>query len=398
MSAEVVPLSRVPLLEDAATPMVGCVVLIPADRRADQLASLFARRGAATRHTPVLSLVPYSCDPVLLAATSQLIAAPPDIVVVTTAVGFRGWIEAADSVGLAAALLDVLAGARIIARGPKALGAIQSAGLHAAWYAPSETAAEMTEHLLTAGVRGARVAVQHHAGGSDGLAEALTAAGAQVVDLVMYRLGPAPDPSAVEASVHQAATGPLDAVTFTSAMAVRAWFAAAGVLGLGDIIRQRHASGALVIAAVGPVCAAPLRCLGIEPLVPDRSRLGALVRIVVEHYEQAAGAAIRTVAGDLQVRATAAVLDGRCLPLTPTAVDILRLLAHRPGAVVSRAQVLQVLPGKPRGEHAAEVAVSRLREACGAPGLIRTVVKRGYRLELRGTDQECDQGRALDPA
>ena len=52
MSAEVVPLSRVPLLEDAATPMVGCVVLIPADRRADQLASLFARRADASQRKP----------------------------------------------------------------------------------------------------------------------------------------------------------------------------------------------------------------------------------------------------------------------------------------------------------------------------------------------------------
>jgi uroporphyrinogen-III synthase len=33
-------------------------------------------------------------------------------------------------------------------------------------------------------------------------------------------------------------------------------------------------------AAVGPVTAEPLREAGIDPLVPDRYRLGALVRLV----------------------------------------------------------------------------------------------------------------------
>ena len=40
----------------------------------------------------------------------------------TTGIGFRGWVEAADAVGLAEDLLDVLGAARLIARGPKARG------------------------------------------------------------------------------------------------------------------------------------------------------------------------------------------------------------------------------------------------------------------------------------
>ncbi len=366
----------------AGRPMAGCVVLITAERRADQLDSLFERRGARVRHAPVLTLVPHSDDPVLLAATRSLIERPPDIVVVTTAVGFRGWIEAADSEGLATALLSTLAGTRLIARGPKALGAIQSSGLTAAWSAPTETAAEVAEHLLDRGIAGLRIAVQHHAGGSDGLDEALRAAGAEVVDLVMYRQGPPRDPSAVEASVHQAAGGQLDTICFTSAMAVHCWQSAVDEAGLWDVVFRRITSGELVVAAVGPVSAAPLRARGVAPLVPERSRLGALVRVVAEHYQALEHDALATSAGLLQLRASTAVLDGRVIQLTPGALDLLRLLASRPGAVVSRAEVVQVLPGNAGAEHAAEVAVSRLREACGAPGLVRTVVKRGYRLDI----------------
>jgi uroporphyrinogen-III synthase len=37
-----------------------------------------------------------------------------------------------------------------------------------------------------------------------------------------------------------------------------------------------------------------------------------------------------------------------------------------------------VLPGESEDPHTAEVAVARLREAVGCPGLVQTVIKRGY--------------------
>jgi uroporphyrinogen-III synthase len=58
---------------------------------------------------------------------------------------------------------------------------------------------------------------------------------------------------------------------------------------------------------------------------------------------------------------------------------LLREFTARPGHVVSRAGLLKVTPGE-GGEHAAEVAVGRLRTALGDPRIIQTVMKRGYRL------------------
>jgi uroporphyrinogen-III synthase len=58
---------------------------------------------------------------------------------------------------------------------------------------------------------------------------------------------------------------------------------------------------------------------------------------------------------------------------------VLRALADRPGLVVSRPALLAALPGAGE-EHAVETAVARLRSALGQPGLVQTVVKRGYRL------------------
>lgn len=358
--------------------MAGCTVLVTADRRAGELAAALQRRGAAVRHAPALSIRPHIDDDELLQTTRTLIDAPPDVLVVTTGIGFRSWVEAADVQGLADDLLAGLAGVRIVARGPKARGAIQAAGLTADWVAESETAAEIAEVLLGEGVAGLRIAIQQHGAGADGLDEAFAAAGAEVVDLVVYRWGPPADPEALLASVHAAADGEIDAVVFTSAPGAAAWLEQADAAGVLGRVVERMRGGGLVAAAVGPVTARPLRELGVEPLAPERGRMGALVRALIDHYSDALS--LETARGALQVRSRVAVLDGQVLPLSPSGLEVLRLLADHHGRVVSREQVLAVLPGTSNDPHAAEVAVGRLRDAVGRE-LVKTVVKRGYRLE-----------------
>ncbi|WP_402375901.1 uroporphyrinogen-III synthase [Isoptericola rhizosphaerae] len=362
--------------------MAGCTVLVTADRRSGELAAALERRGAAIRHAPALSMIPHVDDDALVTATAGLVADAPDVVVATTGVGFRAWIEAADAHGLADDLLRVLGEARIVARGPKARGAVQAAGLAADWVAESETSAEVAEVLLSEGVSGLHVAIQHHGAGADGLDEVFAKAGARVSPLVVYRWGPAPDPQAVQASVRAAAAGEIDAVVFTSAPGAEAWMEAVEAAGVRDEVVSRFTTGELVAASVGSVTSRPLVARGIAPLEPERGRLGALVRALVGHYEHIESVALSTVAGSLVIRARVAVLDGQVLPLSPTGVEVLRLLASAGGDVVSRDQVLEVLPGDSRDGHAVEVAVARLREAAGRRDLVKTVVKRGYRLEL----------------
>jgi uroporphyrinogen-III synthase len=91
---------------------------------------------------------------------------------------------------------------------------------------------------------------------------------------------------------------------------------------------------------------------------------------------------VSTQAGRLQVRRTVALLDGHVLPVSPSGLEVLRLLADAAGDVVTRGQVLSVLPGDSTDPHAAEVAIARLREVCGGRAMVQTVVKRGYRLAL----------------
>lgn len=355
--------------------LTGCVVLITAERRATELAGALERRGAITKHAPALSMLPHADDEALLECTRSVIARPPDTVVATTGIGFRAWIEAADTAGLAEDLVRVLGSARLIARGPKARGAIQAAGLTADWVAESETSAEVAELLLEEGVDGLDVVIQHHGAGADGLDEELHDAGATVRNVVVYRWGPPKDPELVLDSVRAVADGEIDAVTFTSAPAATAWLGVARQAGILDAVLHRED---VLVAAVGPVTAAPLWAVGLEPLMPDRGRLGSFVRAITAHY--AAQPGVATSAGALHLRRGGAVLDGRDLALTPSGLAVLRLLTDNIGTVVSRDAVLDALPGGSRDPHAAEVAIARLRDVVGRQ-VIRTVVKRGYRLE-----------------
>lgn len=270
-----------PLLSTALT---GRRIVVAVDRKAGELSTALRRHGAAIEHAPPMSTIPHIDDAALLARSRELIAAPPQILVALTGIGFRGWIEAADAAGLGEELRTALAGARIVARGPKARGAVQQAGLSVSWTAEGEVAAEVADHLLAGDLAGARIAVQHHGSGSDGLDARFTEAGAEVVSLTVYRWGPTKDPAALRASVEHAGGGAADAVVFTSAPGAQAWLEDAETAGMLPAIRERAQAGELLLAAVGPVTAAPLEVRGLPSLQPERMRLGSLVRAVVAHY------------------------------------------------------------------------------------------------------------------
>lgn len=103
---------------------------------------------------------------------------------------------------------------------------------------------------------------------------------------------------------------------------------------------------------------------------------------MVTHYGGADAVLIPTTVGRLGIRSSGIVLDGEFTPLPRTGVEILRALGRAPGAVVSRADLIAALSSSEASGHAVEVAVARTRDALGGLDLIRTVYKRGYRLDV----------------
>ena len=78
-----------------------------------------------------------------------MIEARPDVVLVTTGYGMRRWFEVADAAGLGAQLSEVLEEAPILARGPKAVGAVRAAGLEDAQVSAHETTASLVDAIET---------------------------------------------------------------------------------------------------------------------------------------------------------------------------------------------------------------------------------------------------------
>lgn len=361
-------------------PLAGYTVGVTAARRADELGTMLERRGAAVLHGPAIRIVPLADDTRLREATLELIERPPDITVATTGIGFRGWVEAADGWGLGEDLLAALSGGRLIARGPKARGAIRASGLVDEWSPPSESSAEVLDYLLDGGVDGLRIAVQLHGEPLPDVVEALTVAGAEVVEVPVYRWEPPADLAPMDRVTDAALSGGVDVLVFTSAPAAASLLARAKERGVRDelIAAMR---GPILTLCVGPVTAGPLEAVDVPTVQPQRSRLGAMVR----RLEAELPARVRRlpVAGHwLELRGHAVLVDGQLRAVPPTGMALLRVLARRPGRVVARAELLRALPGGGGDEHAVETAVARLRSALGVPSLVQTVVKRGYRLAL----------------
>ena len=369
------------------TQLVGATIGITSDRRSEELIGTFTRRGAQVVHAPTMRIVPVTEDEELLAGTREALADPPDVLLVTTGIGLRAWVESADAAGLADDLVAALRPSYVVARGPKARGALRAAGLPERWTAATEQTAEAVQHLVDEGVEGRSVLVQLHGAAGVEELEPLVAAGARVRTVTPYHWREPRDPGAVDRLVDAVVARSLDAVTFTAAPAVVALLDAAAARGLRDEVVAALAAGApgaggedgVVACAVGDVTAAPLRAAGVEPLVPGRWRLGAMMRVLADHLEEHPRAAVTTPAGRLVVRARAALLDGTPLELAPGPLGVLARLAAAVGSVVPRARLLEALPSA-AGDHAVDVAVARVR-AVLPDGVVRTVVKRGYSLE-----------------
>ncbi|MFF5983678.1 uroporphyrinogen-III synthase [Streptomyces olindensis] len=361
-------------------PLAGFTVGVTAARRADELGALLQRRGAAVLHAPALRIVPLADDSELLAATKEIIEQVPDIVVATTAIGFRGWVEAADGWGLGEDLLSRLAGVRILARGPKVKGAVRAAGLTEEWSPSSESMAEVLDRLLEEGVEDLRIAIQLHGEPLPGFVEALREGGAEVVGVPVYRWMPPEDLGPVDRLLDATVSRGVDALTFTSAPAAASLLSRAEERGLLPEVLAALSHDVLP-ACVGPVTALPLQSRGIDTVQPERFRLGPLVQLLCQ--ELPGRARSLPIAGHrVEIRGHAVLVDGDLKPVPPAGMSLLRALSRRPGWVVSRADLLRALPGSGRDEHAVETAMARLRTALGTPKLIQTVVKRGYRLAL----------------
>lgn len=255
--------------------MRGARIGITAARRATEQAALVEAMGGVPVVGPAIGVDVAHQGAGLAASVDELIARPPHVAVFITGIGGRHLIEAARAAGRDDALRGALAGAAVIARGPKARRALARAGIDVHWTADPAEVATVREHLLAGGagpLAGRRVMVQCVGAAPEPMVPVLEAAGADVLAVHPYRFATGAQAAARDALADAVAGGRVAAVTFTSALAVE---------GFADAMEARghDAHPRVLMVAVGPVTRRALHERGwrvdVEPAVP---KMGAMYR------------------------------------------------------------------------------------------------------------------------
>ncbi|MDI9548331.1 MAG: hydroxymethylbilane synthase [Chloroflexota bacterium] len=191
-------------------------------------------------------------------------------IVFTSANAVRVFLAALEEEGLPA---NAAAACRIAAVGPATEGALLAAGLHAG-YVPDQYLGE----AIARGVDvepGERVLLPRAVDGGSELPEILTARGAVVDDIAIYRSCPV----ALTAESVQALERGVDAVIFTSGSTARRFAAALAQTALADLLER------CTIVCIGPKTAEAVRQLGYTPHVTaDVHTEEGLIEALIDRY------------------------------------------------------------------------------------------------------------------
>ncbi|NLS10522.1 uroporphyrinogen-III synthase [Nesterenkonia sp. MY13] len=359
----------------------GFRIGVTSDRRSEELIAAFERRGAEVMHSPALRITSLTESITLQQDTNAVIAAKPDFTIITTAYGMRRWAEAADTYGTWGDLYEVLQNSSILVRGPKARGAVRAAGLDDDGAAEDERTDTVLDMLLEQDIRGKTVVFQLHGMLNHQQVFRVEQAGAKVLTVMPYTWSKPPEDSDLLKMIDAVIERQLDMVTFTAAPAVDAFLGVAQQYGKREDLVEALQTDVLS-AAVGGVTANPLADAGIEAVIPHRWRLGAMIKKVCDHLETHHILRAETAQGPMEIRGHQVEFpDSSADPvrLSPAPLTLLRELVMAGGTVLSRDQLLAVLP-LCDSEHALEMLISRLRKSLPVSEVVGTVVKRGYRL------------------
>src|SRR5690348_14523125 len=175
---------------------------------------MFGRLGAHVMLGPTIATVKLPDPDLLRRRTEEIIADPPDYFIANTGIGIRTWLGAADDWGLSRPLVEALGRATVTSRGPKATGALSSAGLPPQWKSSTEQLGDLVDHVIDQGLSGRRVVLQLH--GDDGaeFVARLEEAGARVTTVPVYIWQLPEDPRPALNLIDHTCAGDVDALTF----------------------------------------------------------------------------------------------------------------------------------------------------------------------------------------
>lgn len=267
-------------MTEASTPrgLTGRRIALFETRFRDELANLVRKQGGDPIVGPTMVEAPLELGPEVRAFADALRAGTIDAILVLTGVGNRKLATLLEPIMPREELRDLLSTILVAARGPKAVQALRELGVKASVVAPEPHTWQSLLEALEAAMplTGKRVALQQYGVPHERLTRALEEAGAQVVQVPVYRWQLPDDTAPLEHVVTEICAQRVDAILFTAGPQ-------AGVLlevarNRGQEPALRAALDRIGVGSIGPSCTEALRNLELEPdFEPEHNKMGHLV-------------------------------------------------------------------------------------------------------------------------
>ena len=244
--------------------MKSKVVAILETRVGAHLAEMVVRRGGIAMQAPALEEVPDVDPRDVTALLAEWRERPFKVVIFQTGVGTRGLFAAADTLGVTQNLLELIAGAVVIVRGPKPTGELNARQVRIDLRAAAPfTTDTVLSALSEIPIHDSKVLVQRYGATNKELHDSLTGRGATVREIATYRWSLPSDVRPLVELLDALEHGNVDATVFTSAVQMHNLYAVAESGQRAD--RLISALGRTIVASIGPVCSRTLRQYGVEP-------------------------------------------------------------------------------------------------------------------------------------
>ncbi len=251
-----------------------------------ELASLVERFGGTPYSVPAVRETPLEQPEEIGAFVDALCAGRFTLVVLMTGVGVTALLREADRLGRLDAALASLRKTTTLCRGPKPVAVLRRNDVPVGMTAAEpHTTTEVLQAIDGVSVTGKAVALVHYGERNEAAADGLRARGALVHEICLYEWRLPDDLAPLQRLVGDIIAGRVDAIAITSQIQCRHLFQIADTLGAGRALAEAL-NASVVVAAVGPVCAAALRSFGVIPHVqPPHPKMGPMMIALADYFE-----------------------------------------------------------------------------------------------------------------
>ncbi|MEQ1793251.1 MAG: uroporphyrinogen-III synthase [Nitrospira sp.] len=261
----------------------GIAVAAFESRMAPEMTRLIERYGGRPSVAPALRELPIQDNPTALRFGVRLIEGQVDVLVLMTGVGTTALFDILKSRHPMSSIMVGVKQAAIVARGPKPVAALKALGITPTLIVPEpntwvDVVSTLDEYRP---VKGLRVAVQEYGSSNPEFLESLTARGADVFPVPVYKWGLPEDLAPLRLVLADLLAGTVPVMLITNAAQID------HVMQLleqeGKVPLFREACKTIIVASIGPTASERLRHYDLPvDFEPSHGKMGVLVKELSE--------------------------------------------------------------------------------------------------------------------